>query len=154
MAGKGFGNTNDSSKKKKASTTEESQRPVTLDTISNDDDDHTAPTEYPAMNRKEISKWLSHIPVYAVTDAKGNAKAIQLGDKAVVYFFMSSIVAEAYKKKLEESSKEEEEEDFASVTVSGLFLGSIWYDFLDQDSESNEVGNCSWKKGAVCFKNF
>ncbi|CAJ1943521.1 unnamed protein product [Cylindrotheca closterium] len=138
MAGKGFGDNSSSSKKAKKTNKKPSKdssppkSPMVLDDFSKDDGDKT-PTEYPAMNRAEISKWLSHIPVYAVTDAKGNAKAIKLGDKAVVYFFMSSVVAEAYKKKLQESG-----EDFDDATVSGLFLGNIWYDFLDQDCNQKE----------------
>lgn len=135
MAGKGFGDNSSSGKSKikgknakKVGGSESSKRPVTIDQVSSE------PTEYPAMNRAEISKWMSHIPVYAVTDPDGNAKAIKLGDRAVVYFFMSSVVAEAYMKKLKESG-----EDFANSTVSGLFLGNIWFDFLDQDSQSEDA---------------
>eukprot|EP00980_Cylindrotheca_fusiformis_P029864 scaffold23976_cov122-Cylindrotheca_fusiformis.AAC.1 len=81
-----------------------------------------APTEYyPPMTREEVSNWMNHIPVYAVTDNNGNAQAIQLGkDRAVVYFFMSSIVADAYKEKLEEAyySKNNENESSGKTELT------------------------------------
>jgi hypothetical protein len=95
-----------------------------------------APSDYPALNKDEISKWMSHVPVYAVTDFNGDAKAIQLENKAIVYFFMSSLVADTYKKMIQDSSSTNQdnpsEED---LTVSGMFLGKIWLDFIQPEDE-------------------
>lgn len=123
MAGDGFG-----SSKAKSSTAKRKSKAKKPSAPS-------VPTEHPPMTQEEISKWMGHIPVYAVTDPKGNTKAIQLGDRAVVYFFMSSIVANAYKETLEQTSNEESSN--ADLTVSGLFLGNTWFDFLHSESESS-----------------
>jgi hypothetical protein len=120
------------------------------ETSSSSSSSSSPPTEYPPMSREEISTWMSHIPVYAVTDPDGNTKAIQLGDRAVVYFFMSSIVADAYKEKLEQTS----EESTTDLTVSGLFLGKIWFDFLQSDLESSVSSKIRRQQGffALCYK--
>jgi hypothetical protein len=120
------------------------------ETSSSSSSSSSPPTEYPLMSREEISTWMSHIPVYAVTDPDGNTKAIQLGDRAVVYFFMSSIVADAYKEKLEQTS----EESTTDLTVSGLFLGKIWFDFLQSDLEASVSSKIRRQQGffALCYK--
>ena len=80
--------------------------------------------EYPPLSKEEVEQWMGHIPVYAVTNDKGSGHAIQLPNnnkKTVFYFFLSSVMAEAFLKQLPNP-----EED---LTVSGLFLGKIWYEF-------------------------
>lgn len=101
---------------------------------------------YPPMTREEIQKWMDHIPVYAVTDLDGNGQALRLGrednKKAVLYFFMSPIMAEAFLKHLQKSSTGD-----GNLTVSGLFLGRIWFDILNKpDQENNDDSSVSTKK--------
>jgi hypothetical protein len=149
MAGKGFGASNTKKPKESTASKSKAKEPVARDETSSSSSS-SPPTEYPLMSREEISKWMSHIPVYAVTDPDGNTKAIQLGDRAVVYFFMSSIVADAYKEKLEQTSKESS----TALTVSGLFLGNIWFDFLQLDLESSVSSKIRRRQGffTLCYK--
>lgn len=79
------------------------------------------PKLYPPLTRKEIETWMSHIPIYAVTDSEGKGQVLNLGNKLVFYFFMSPAMAEA---QLEQLGRED-------LTVSGLFLGKVWFDLLD-----------------------
>jgi hypothetical protein len=98
--------------------------------------------KYYPLSKQEVEQWMGHIPVYAVTDPKGNGRAIQLQDassennKAVFYFFLSPIMAEAFLKQLLPTNGREEE-----LTVSGLFLGKIWYEFdllQEHDDQADE----------------
>ena len=65
-------------------------------------------TIYPPMSQSEIAKWLSHIPVYAVTDQDGNAQTLQLDNQSVLYFFLSPIMAEAFMNQLMDAQSNSE----------------------------------------------
>jgi hypothetical protein len=67
---------------------------------------------------------MGHIPVYAVTDPDGTGQAIRLRERTAFYFFMSPIMAEAYRNELQNST------GATDLTVSGLFLGKIWFNIL------------------------
>ena len=139
-AGKGFG-TKERTTKTKTKSNEMQQE------IKNDG---SSTSTFPPMSKDEISQWMNHIPVYAVTDMKNDStKAIQLNEKAVVYFFMSPVVAEAHKRKLEEAMTKKESGgddgngggggDGGELTVSGMFLGKIWFDFLHPQSQEEDI---------------
>lgn len=89
--------------------------------------------EYPPLSQQEVEQWMGHIPVYAVTNAKGSGHAIELpNQKTVFYFFLSAVMAEAFLKQLPNQDED--------LTVSGLFLGKIWYEFnLLQEEESTDT---------------
>lgn len=78
------------------------------------------PKLYPPLTREEIETWMSHIPIYAVTDSEGKGQVLSLDNKLVFYFFLSPAMAEA---QLELLGRED-------LTVSGLFLGKVWFDLL------------------------
>lgn len=132
-AGKGFG-TKEPTTKTKSKSSKEIQQETKNDSSST--------STFPPMSKDEISQWMNHIPVYAVTDVKNDStKAIDLNGKAVVYFFMSPIVAEAHKRKLEEAMTKKEsgdDGDSGELTVSGMFLGKIWFDFLHPQNQEED----------------
>ena len=67
--------------------------------------DEAPPKEYPALSQEEVEQWMGHIPVYAVTDEKGNGQAIEVGSnkRTAFYFFLSPIMAEAFRKQIQPS---------------------------------------------------
>lgn len=51
---------------------------------------------YPPLTTEEIEEWLSHIPVYAVTDSNGAGVVLKPdNDTSVFYFFISPQMANA-----------------------------------------------------------
>jgi len=85
---------------------------------------------YPPLNKTEIQQSFAHIPIFAVTDIDSNGLPIQIGDSTVLYFFLSPVMAGAYMDQLSEILKQSGSEK--KLTVSGLFLGSIWEELLQK----------------------
>lgn len=122
FAGKGFG---------KEDGVQERPRKDSRDYVSTT---ASGETVYLPMSKNEISTWLSHIPIYAVTDPDGNARTLQLGGKSVLYFFLSPVMAEAFMKQVVEIQSQSGDSP-ADLTVSGLFLGSMWFEGFDAESK-------------------
>jgi len=90
--------------------------------------------QYPAMNREEIEAWLDHVPVFAVTDDKGQGVVLRPdSDTSVFYFFLSSTMANATLNQLKESDAES-----TDLRVSAFSLGKVWFNILEND-EDREV---------------
>lgn len=82
--------------------------------------------KYPAMTKEEISDWLEHIPVFAVTDSNG-AGVVLKPDNAtsVFYFFMSPVQANATLSQLKGANED------MDLKVSAFSLGKIWFSLLN-----------------------
>jgi hypothetical protein len=87
---------------------------------------------YSAMNKDEVEEWLSHIPVFAVTDSNGAGVVLRPdNDTSVFYFFMSPMMANATLQTLKGSNTD------MDLTISAFSLGKIWFRLLNstQDAE-------------------
>lgn len=83
------------------------------------------------MTRDEVEEWLGHIPVFAVTDNKGQGVVLRPDNTtSVFYFFMSPLMANATLSQLKSVNEELE------LQVSAFSLGKIWFKILQADSES------------------
>jgi hypothetical protein len=90
---------------------------------------------YPAMSKQEVEEWLDHVPVFAVTDEKGQGVVLRPDENtSVFYFFMSPLMANATLTQLKETSNAEGME----LRVSAFSLGRIWFNVLNSD-ENREV---------------
>jgi hypothetical protein len=90
---------------------------------------------YPAMSKQEVEEWLDHVPVFAVTDDKGQGVVLRPDENtSVFYFFMSPLMANATLTQLKETSNAEGME----LRVSAFSLGRIWFNVLNSD-ENREV---------------
>jgi len=95
--------------------------------------DGAMPT-YPAMSKDEVEAWLDHVPVFAVTDGKGQGVVLRPdNDTSVFYFFMSPTMANATLNQLKESS-----EGATDLKVSAFSLGRVWFNIL-QSGDDKEV---------------
>jgi len=87
---------------------------------------------YSAMNKDEVEEWLSHIPVFAVTDSNGAGVVLRPdNDTSVFYFFMSPMMANATLQTLKGSNTD------MDLKISAFSLGKIWFRLLNstQDAE-------------------
>jgi len=103
---------------------------------SKDDSDEAAaiadPGEkYPAMSEEEIEEWLSHIPVFAVTDSKGQGVVLRPdNDTSVFYFFMSPQMANATLQTLKGANED------MDLQISAMSLGKIWFNVLNAGDDA------------------
>jgi len=89
---------------------------------------------YPAMSDEEVEEWLSHIPVFAVTDSKGSGIILKPDNTTnVFYFFMSATMANATLQTLQSSNEE------MDLKISAFSLGKIWYKVLNSDKQTEVV---------------
>jgi len=73
---------------------------------------------YPAMSKEEVKKWLSHIPVYAVTDENGTGVVFRPENRTdVFYLYLSHTMANRTLKTLNISNKKNEPSCFC------IFIG-------------------------------
>lgn len=85
---------------------------------------------YPAMSNEEVEEWLTHIPVYAVTDSNGAGVVLKPDNQtSVFYFFMSSAMANATLQQLKGSNEN------LDLKVSPFSLGKIWFNVLRSDKK-------------------
>lgn len=85
---------------------------------------------YPAMAQTEVEEWLSHIPVFAVTDSNGAGVVLKPdNDTSVFYFFMSPQMANATLTQLTSQN------DSLDLRVSAFSLGKIWFRILKSDGD-------------------
>ena len=87
---------------------------------------------YSAMSKDEVEEWLSHIPVFAVTDSNGAGVVLRPdNDTSVFYFFMSPMMANATLQTLKGANTD------MDLRISAFSLGKIWFRLLNstQDSE-------------------
>ena len=91
-----------------------------------------APGEkYPAMSEEEIEEWLSHIPVFAVTDSKGQGVVLRPdNDTSVFYFFMSPQMANATLQTLKGANED------MDLQISAMSLGKIWFKILNAGDDA------------------
>lgn len=90
--------------------------------------------KYPPMSQTEVEEWLDHIPVFAVTDSKGQGVVLKPDENtSVFYFFMSPLMANATLTQLKQSSAGADGMDFQ---VSAFSLGKIWFKMLSADAET------------------
>jgi len=83
-------------------------------------------TTYPALSEAEVEEWLEHIPVFAVTDSKGQGVVLKPdNDTSVFYFFISPVMANATLTQLKSSNEE------MDLRVSAFSLGKIWFSLLN-----------------------
>lgn len=88
---------------------------------------------YPALTQAEVEEWLEHIPVFAVTDSKGQGVVLKPDDTtSVFYFFMSPVMANATLTQLKSANEE------LDLRVSAFSLGKIWFNILNA-GEDKEV---------------
>lgn len=86
---------------------------------------------YPALNEEEVEEWLSHIPVFAVTDSKGSGVVLKPDNStSVFYFFMSPMMANATLETLKASNED------MDLRISAFSLGKIWFKILNSDADS------------------
>mmetsp|Transcript_23646 Transcript_23646/g.35779 ORF Transcript_23646/g.35779 Transcript_23646/m.35779 type:complete len:341 (-) Transcript_23646:162-1184(-) len=89
--------------------------------------------EYPAMTKEEVEAWLDHIPVFGVTDDKGQGVVLRPdNDTSVLYFFISPIMANNTMNQLKATSPD------MDLRVSAFSLGKIWFSMLG-DGARKEV---------------
>lgn len=87
-------------------------------------------TKYPAMNEEEVEEWLSHIPVFAVTDSNGAGVVLKPdGEESVFYFFMSPMMANATLQTLKANNED------MDLKISAFSLGKIWFKILNADKD-------------------
>lgn len=87
-------------------------------------------TTYPAMTNEEVEEWLSHIPVFAVTDTNGAGVVLKPdNDTNVFYFFMSPVMANATLNQLKGTTPDLE------LRISAFSLGKIWFNILKSNRE-------------------
>jgi len=87
--------------------------------------------KFPAMTQDEVEEWLAHIPVFAVTDSKGNGIVLKPDDtSSVFYFFMSSQMANATLAQLKGTNED------LDLRVSAFSLGKVWFKVLQSDKET------------------
>ena len=101
--------------------------------ISSDADAAAAASgeKYPAMSEKEIEEWLSHIPVFAVTDSKGQGVVLRPdNDTSVFYFFMSPQMANATLQTLKGANED------MDLQISAMSLGKIWFNILNAGDDA------------------
>jgi len=85
---------------------------------------------YPAMSNEEVEEWLTHIPVFAVTDSNGAGVVLKPDNQtSVFYFFMSSAMANATLQQLKGSNEN------LDLRVSPFSLGKIWFNVLRSDKK-------------------
>mmetsp|Transcript_7781 Transcript_7781/g.11126 ORF Transcript_7781/g.11126 Transcript_7781/m.11126 type:complete len:352 (+) Transcript_7781:178-1233(+) len=85
---------------------------------------------YPAMSQEEVEEWLSHIPVFAVTDSNGSGVVLKPDNQtSVFYFFISPMMANATLNTLKSSNED------MDLRISAFSLGKIWYQILHADKE-------------------
>ena len=98
--------------------------------------------KYPAMSEEEIEEWLSHIPVFAVTDSKGQGVVLRPdNDTSVFYFFMSPQMANATLQTLKGANED------MDLQISAMSLGKIWFKIL------NAGDDAAVKVCAISFRN-
>lgn len=89
---------------------------------------------YPPLTTEEIEEWLSHIPVYAVTDSNGAGVVLKPdNDTSVFYFFISPQMANATLQQLQSVN------DGLDLRVSAFSLGKIWFRILTADNKDAQV---------------
>lgn len=87
-------------------------------------------TKYPAMSEEEVEEWLSHIPVFAVTDSNGAGVVLKPdGEESVFYFFMSPMMANATLQTLKANNED------MDLKISAFSLGKIWFKILNADKD-------------------
>mmetsp|Transcript_13148 Transcript_13148/g.15306 ORF Transcript_13148/g.15306 Transcript_13148/m.15306 type:complete len:352 (-) Transcript_13148:116-1171(-) len=83
-------------------------------------------TKYPAMSQEEVEEWLGHIPVFAVTDSKGQGVVLKPDNEtSVFYFFMSPMMANATLQTLQGANEE------MDLKIAAFSLGKIWFSILN-----------------------
>eukprot|EP00586_Coscinodiscus_wailesii_P007432 CAMPEP_0172491674 /NCGR_PEP_ID=MMETSP1066-20121228/22543_1 /TAXON_ID=671091 /ORGANISM="Coscinodiscus wailesii, Strain CCMP2513" /LENGTH=347 /DNA_ID=CAMNT_0013260835 /DNA_START=84 /DNA_END=1127 /DNA_ORIENTATION=- len=83
-----------------------------------------ATQKYPPMSNDEVEEWLSHIPVFAVTDTNGAGVVLKPdNDTNVFYFFMSPLMANATLNQLKGTTD-------LDLRISAFSLGKIWFNIL------------------------
>ena len=83
-----------------------------------------AAQKYPPMSNEEVEEWLSHIPVFAVTDTNGAGVVLKPdNDTNVFYFFMSPLMANATLNQLKDTTE-------LDLRISAFSLGKIWFNIL------------------------
>lgn len=88
-------------------------------------------TKYPALTEEEVEDWLSHIPVFAVTDSNGAGVVLKPdGEQSVFYFFMSPMMANATLNTLKANNED------MDLKISAFSLGKIWFKILNADKDT------------------
>jgi len=83
------------------------------------------------MSTEEVEEWLSHIPVFAVTDSNGAGVVLKPDNTtSVFYFFMSPQMANATLQTLKGSNED------MDLRISAFSLGKIWFKILNSDKET------------------
>lgn len=83
------------------------------------------------MSEEEIEEWLSHIPVFAVTDSKGQGVVLRPdNDTSVFYFFMSPQMANATLQTLKGANED------MDLQISAMSLGKIWFKILNAGDDA------------------
>lgn len=117
-------------------------------------------TLYPPLSKKEIEEWLDYIPVYTITDPKGNFIYIEPTDQMkkndddetstkIFNFYIDSQMAkrtlQQLKFQLDSPTSDVESKD---LKLSAFSLGKVWFDLLmakkkdnvnDDDDEEEET---------------
>ena len=84
------------------------------------------------MSEEEIEEWLSHIPVFAVTDSKGQGVVLRPdNDTSVFYFFMSPQMANATLQTLKGANED------MDLQISAFSLGKIWFRILNAGGDAS-----------------
>ena len=104
--------------------------------------------KYPAMSEEEIEEWLSHIPVFAVTDSKGQGVVLRPdNDTSVFYFFMSPQMANATLQTLKGANED------MDLQISAMSLGKIWFKILNAGDDA-AVKVCAISFSAIACRAF
>lgn len=89
--------------------------------------------KYPPMSKEEIEEWLSHIPIFAVTDSNGAGVVLRPDNEtSVFYFFMSPQMANSTLQTLQGTNED------MDLRISAFSLGKIWFKILNSET-TNEV---------------
>lgn len=87
--------------------------------------------KFPAMSEEEVEEWLSHIPVFAVTDSNGAGVVLKPDNTtSVFYFFMSPQMANVTLQTLKGSNED------MDLRISAFSLGKIWFKILNSDKDA------------------
>merc|ERR1712183_588244 len=86
------------------------------------------------MSKVEVENWLSHIPVYAVTDENGTGIVLRPENRTdVFYLYLSHTMANATLKTLNVSNKK------MNLRVSVFSLGNLWFKILNNDNGNDNT---------------
>ena len=93
------------------------------------DDPNNPPKRYPALSKEEIEEKLS-VPIYGITDLKGNGVILSDGGEHIFHFFLNRHMAEAATKAVSAANSNAPE-----LKVSVFHLGKCWFRLIEKSGE-------------------